>query len=134
MKFTVKVVPHSSQRYNTVGDWQFSENGTLHIKISDFGDWRMVWAVAIHELVETYLCQRAGVTEAMVDEFDFAYDARRSSGDSSEPGDDPQAPYFKQHQFATKVEKLVCAVFLVNWKKYLARTEELMRSYPLTTA
>lgn len=129
MKFTVKVVPHSMQRYNTVGDWQFSTDGTLHIRVSDYGDWRMVWAVAVHELVETYLCQRAGITEAMVDEFDLAYDENRTPDDTSEPGDNPNAPYYKQHQIATKVEKLVCAVLLVSWKAYLTRTDELMMSY-----
>lgn len=93
----------------------------------------MVWAVAVHELVETYLCQRAGITESMVDEFDIAYDQNRLPGDVTEPGDDPKAPYYKQHKFATKVENLLCFLLFVDPKAYLARTEELMASYPASS-
>lgn len=129
MKFTVEVVPHATQRYNTVGDWQFDEVGALHIKVSDLGDWRMEFAIALHELVETYLCKEAGVTDTMVDEFDLAFDKARTPGDTSEPGEDPRAPYFKQHKVATRVEKFICLILRVNWEKYEQRISDTMLTY-----
>jgi hypothetical protein len=129
MKFTVEVIPHVCQRYNTVGDWQFREDETLVIRVSDLGDWRMELAIAIHELIETYLCKEAGVTEEMVDDFDLAWVDSRKPGDTSEPGDDPRAPYHKQHVAATRVERLVCLVLGVSWRKYIRRTQEAMLHY-----
>lgn len=35
-----------------------------------------------------------------------------------EPGDDPAAPYFEGHQFATKIEKLTARELGVDWKVY----------------
>lgn len=35
-----------------------------------------------------------------------------------EPGDDPTAPYFEGHQFATKIEKQVARELGVDWKAY----------------
>lgn len=37
-----------------------------------------------------------------------------------EPGDDPEAPYFEGHQFATKIEKQIARELGVEWKVYEA--------------
>jgi DNA polymerase elongation subunit (family B) len=50
--------------------------------------------------------------------FDKAYEARRKRDDDSEPGDDPKAPYYRQHQIATAVERLLAVELGVDWGAY----------------
>lgn len=53
-----------------------------------------------------------------VDRFDRAYEAKRKPGDDSEPGDDPRAPYHKQHVLAEKIERLLAAELGVDRSVY----------------
>jgi hypothetical protein len=39
--------------------------------------------------------------------FDKAYEAKRKPDDDSEPDDDLKAPYYRQHQTATGIERLL---------------------------
>src|SRR6267378_1867736 len=80
MKISVSSIPHSEQRYPTVGDYFYSE-GALQIRVSDLGDSRMEACVAVHEIIEALLCEARGVKEKVVDKFDLAYEARRASGE-----------------------------------------------------
>ena len=57
--------------------------------------------IALHELVEVMLCRQRGITQQAVDDFDMAF-----KGDG-EPGDEPDAPYRREHQFANKIENMV---------------------------
>jgi hypothetical protein len=36
----------------------------------------------------------------------------------TEPGDDPRAPYHKQHVFAENIERLLAAELGVDWSAY----------------
>jgi hypothetical protein len=58
------------------------------------------------------------VSQAAVDRFDQAYEPRRKPGDDSEPGDDPKAPYHREHMFASKVERMLANHLNVNWGAY----------------
>lgn len=126
MKIVIKTVPHASQRYSTVGDWTFDADGNLTIKVSQLSNWRREMLVAVHELVEVLKCKHDGVTQESVDAFDNEYEANRKEGDESEPGDDPAAPYVKQHCLATGIERILAAELGVNWKEY----EEELNSLP----
>jgi hypothetical protein len=112
MNVTITTIPHSQQRYETVGDWQFDEFSNLSIKVSGTSDWRMTMAVGVHELVEALLCKDRGISEAEVDEFDMAY-----KGDG-EPGNDPSCPYYDEHQVATIIERLLIRELGLNWQDY----------------
>lgn len=140
MKILIKAIPHSEQRYPTVGDWyttstrtkDFDQKGsipdprdTLQIRVSIMSDWRYEALVAVHELCEALLCARAGVTPKMVDEFDLSFEANRVPGDQSEPGDDPKAPYFAQHQAATAIEKQFANYLGVDWAAYEKEVDSL---------
>ena len=81
-------------------------------------DWRYELLVALHELVEVNLCKHRGVTEADVDAFDKSFEKNRKPGNEDEPGDDPKAPYRKEHFFATNIEALMSAELKVDWAKY----------------
>lgn len=74
--------------------------------------------IAVHELVEVLLCKHDGVTQKSVDKFDMAYEKKRKPNDDSEPGDNPKAPYVKQHCIATGVERILAAGLGVSWKEY----------------
>jgi hypothetical protein len=117
MKIIIETIPHNKQRYPTVGDW-FLEGEVLHIKVSKLSNWRREALVAVHELVETILCSHDGVTQEEVDKFDKAFEAARTPGNVEEPGDDPSAPYRKQHGIATGIERILAAALDVNWKDY----------------
>ena len=118
MNISIKIVPHEEQKYRTVGNWFFVENGDLQIEVSKLSDWRYEMLVAVHELYETILCEQDGVTQQAVDEFDKAFEANRAPGDESEPGDDPRAPYRRQHFRATNIERQLADALGVNWEEY----------------
>lgn len=118
LKVIIETIPHDKQRYPTVGDWKWDEDGTLHILISELSDWRRVALIAVHELVEVLLCKHAGITQEQVDKFDMDFETNREAGNEDEPGDDPDAPYVAEHCFATGVERLLCAGLGVDWKEY----------------
>jgi hypothetical protein len=117
MKVTIKVIPHTAQRYETVGDWEVFANN-FEVKVSRMTDWRYEWLVGIHEAIEAALCNHRGITDADVSAFDVEFEAARAEGNTDEPGDHPDAPYRKEHLFATGIEKLLAAELGVNWKIY----------------
>jgi hypothetical protein len=125
MKILIETIPHSEQRYPTVGDWQWEqgtgpagfeglseERAVLHIRVSQMSDWRYEALVGLHEAIEALLCKHAGVSEAIVDAFDMNFKGE------GEPGDDSGAPYYSQHQNATTMETILAGWFGVNWSKY----------------
>jgi len=119
-KITIKTIPDTHQRYNTVGDYYRDENGDQIFLVSDMNNWKYEFLVALHELVESALCHDRGITDQMIDEFDFAFEKCRESGEGeSEPGNQPDAPYFKEHKFATQIEQMMAKELNVEWNQYL---------------
>lgn len=124
MKIIIETIPHENHRYTTVGDWFYDNDGTLHIKVSKLSDERREVLIAVHELVEVVLCKQAGITVEQVDKFDMETFDYKDHPDE-EPGDDPSAPYVKQHCIATGVERILAAELGVNWKEYEDELGEL---------
>lgn len=118
MQIKIETIQHGNQRYPTVGDWYFDEAGNLTIKVSKLSDWRREALIAVHELVEVLMCKHAGISQAVVDTFDMEYEKTRHPDNEEEPGDDPAAPYVKQHCVATGIERILAAELGVNWKDY----------------
>ena len=118
MNIQVRVIPHNQQRYVTVGDWWWDENGDLQIRVSDLGDWRFNALVAHHEQVEALACKRAGIREEDVTAFDKQFENYRKAGNYDEPGDCLRAPYYRQHQIATISERQLALELGVNWREY----------------
>lgn len=115
---SIKVIPESEHRYDTMGDWWVGNDGTWHIRVSQLGDWRKEFAVIVHEMVEMALCTYRGVAEQDVMDFDLNFEANREEGNYEEPGDQKDAPYRKEHQFATKIEKQITKELGVKWGSY----------------
>lgn len=121
MKALIKTIPHSAQPYPTCGDWRQDEDGTFLIAVSDMKNNDYHFLVAVHELVEAYLCRKAGITQQSVDEFDIAYEKQREKSltlDTSEPGDSRLAPYERQHNIASGIERILMAELGVKIKDY----------------
>jgi hypothetical protein len=118
MVIHVDVIPHKNQRYSTCGDWQFLGGG-LHVSVSDTGSLESNFLVAIHELVEAFLCHTANISEASVDEFDMSHP------ELEEPGESPSAPYNRQHAVAEIVERMVAHAAGVNWQEHGSRIDLL---------
>lgn len=119
MRITIEVIPHANQRYETCGDWQF-KGDALEIRVSAMGDARYEFLVGIHEAIEAFLAvtRQGSNVEGRLDLFDMKYEANRSEGDVSEPGDDPACPVYLEHQIATGIERLLAASLNVDWKTY----------------
>lgn len=125
----VKVIPHSEQRYETVGDWWFTglmiagkfiahDLTSLEIRVSAMANPDYEFLVAFHEQAEAMLCLKRGIKEEDVSTFDKLYEKSRPEGDISEPGDNYLAPYRKEHFFATTVERLMAAELNIDWSEY----------------
>jgi hypothetical protein len=124
MKVTIEVIPNDKQRYSTVGDWVWTGDD-LTIYVSDMGNWHYEMLVAVHELVECLICKERGVLQEDVDEFDRHYEDNRIPGDLSEPGGKPYAPYYKEHQFATCLERFLAVELGIDWNTYNTVVESL---------
>jgi hypothetical protein len=98
---------------------------TLNIRVSQMSELRYEWLIAVHELVEALLCEKAGITPADVDEFDFAWQRIQAPGEVTEPGNDPIAPYHRQHRFASIVEELMAMELGVDWSSYSSEVNSL---------
>ena len=98
----ISAVPQERQRYDTLGDWFAISNGDLHIRATgkSMAD-PETFLIALHELVEWFLCQHRGISQEAVDRFDMAFQGE------GEPGDDLEAPYRREHRQAMIVEHLV---------------------------
>lgn len=118
MRILIETIPHDQQAYTTCGDWRQDADGTIRIRVSELGNWRREALVAVHELVEVLICKHNGVTTEMVDKFDKDFEAHRHPDNVDEPGDDPKAPYMREHCIATGIERILAAELCVSWKEY----------------
>lgn len=125
MNINIEIIPHEQHRYTTVGDWWFDNHGVLQIRVSQLSDWRREALIAVHELVEVLICKHDGVSTETVDKFDKDFEASRKPDNGDEPGDEPNAPYVKQHCIATGIERILAAALDVQWKPYEQELDEL---------
>ncbi len=126
MNISIKVIPESEMRACVNGaDWFWGENGDLQVRVSPLSDWRREILLGIHEAVEAIMCKHNGVSQESVDAFDLEYDKTHTFDLNA--GDDPKAPYVREHCLATAIERIMCAELEVNWESY---DKELAESYP----
>jgi hypothetical protein len=115
----IETIPHEEQRYPTVGDYWLDENGVEQIRVSTMLDWRYEVLVAVHEIVEMALTRQRGIPEEHITEFDTQFEKQKEHGVlSGEAGDNVNAPYRKEHFFATNLERLFAAELDVDWFEY----------------
>ena len=119
LRMHIETIPHETQRYPTVGDYWLDEVGVEQIRVSEMMDWRYEVLVAVHEIVEMALTRHRGIAEQDITEFDIKFEQdkeKRLIG--GEAGDNVNAPYGKEHFFATNLERLLAGELDVNWFEY----------------
>ncbi len=118
----IRTIPHHFQQYETVGNYwrDVSDRGAevLEIRVSRMRDRRYEFLVAIHELIEAFLCDWRGIPFDEITSFDIEYENRRRKGEPVEPGASARAPYRREHEFAERVERLVARELKVDWTKF----------------
>jgi len=128
MKYVVQTIPHSQQRYQTCGDWKTHHHKLSSVRVSRLGNEDWEFLIGIHEQIEAWLCTKRGISMEQVDRFDKRFEAERMRGlhaKDDEPGDDPHAPYHREHKFATMIENLVAEQLGVDWQAYEKAIESL---------
>lgn len=113
-----QTISHDSHRYETVGDYFETHDGQRMVLVSDMANEDYEFLVMIHEMIEQHLCKKRGIPNEAITKFDEDFEAKRPLNNNDEPGDDPGAPYRKEHFFATSVERLIAAELKVDWKEY----------------
>lgn len=125
----IKSIPHREQRYDTLGDWydslRMTEGGRrcLNIRLSDSLPDDDAFLVALHELIEVWICRKRGITQDQVDAWDMQFEKDRAEGKhgpEDEPGEHPGAPYRMEHKFAMVIEELLCAELGIKWDDHEA--------------
>lgn len=126
MNIDWQVIPHSEQRYPTAGDYWW-DGQTLHIRVSKLDNSLHEYLIFIHELIEATLVREDGAPDQST-EFDVPYELARKAGiaapcgcvptEDSEPGDDIDCPYYREHWMATMVEQMLCWYWQLNWNEY----------------
>ena len=143
MKIDYQIIPHSEQRYDTVGDYWIDNDGTWHFRVSQMSDPRYMQLVFHHELIEASLARANDIQIEDIDRFDVEYENARTQQNPNqtagpwkgnapcgcaiedEPGDDPHCPVFAAHQVATHIERIIADELGVDWEKYNAEVESL---------
>lgn len=117
-KLTIVEIPHSRQRYETIGDWIPSMK---RIHVSRMKDRRHWFLTALHEMIEMELCRAHGISDKVVVAWDKKFERDRKKGlhgRFDEPGADPKCPYRAEHEFATAIEMQVARRLKVSWPDY----------------
>jgi hypothetical protein len=118
----IRTIPHHSQQYDTVGNYwrDVDESGAevLEIRVSRMRDRRHEFLVALHELIEAFLCDWRRIPFDLITHFDIEYENKRHKGEPTEPGASVSAPYRREHQFAERVERIVARELEVDWRRY----------------
>jgi hypothetical protein len=117
MRIAIQTIPAIEQRYETLGDYWMDGDGTMQIRVSDMGNEYYEFLCAIHEAIEFMLCRRCGISEPDIMAFDIAHP------ELHEPGEHPDAPYRKEHNFAQHIEYLIARQMNMDWQDYEAAAE-----------
>lgn len=131
MDIHIKTVPHKEQRYNTVGDY-WIEDGVIQIRVSEMGNEDYEFLTLDHEIHEIYLCLKRGIKFEDIDKFDMDFEKDRELGLYSfndEPGDYKEAPYHREHQFASMIEEIVSSELSIDFKDYTDRVIKMTKEY-----
>jgi adenylosuccinate lyase len=118
MRIDACTIPHDAQRYNTVGDY-YASGDKIKLRISELGNEDYEFLVLLHELIEEYLCRKAGISDAQITQWDIEH------SDHPDPGSAEGCPYGSMHEFALEVEMLVAHKLEVDWGKYEQRLLEV---------
>lgn len=114
-------IGHGQVRNEQAGDWKIGDDGHLEVSAVWLKDPRHRFLIQLHEMIEAVLCAHRGITDEQVTAFDELFEKEREEGkheEFDEDGDDPRAPYRKEHFTATNIERQMAAELGVDWQEY----------------
>jgi hypothetical protein len=117
-KIIIETIPHTEQNYETTGDWHITED-TITIRVSEVNNWKGEFLVGLHELIEVALCLDRNISEEAVTTFDISHP------ELEDPGIDPQAPYFKEHAVAVRIEQEIAKELNIDWEEHTERLYQM---------
>jgi len=119
MKIIIETVPFDEQRKfrgkPILGDWFFTGDTDLTIRMVDLGDWRYNLMYARHEMDEAFLCKYNGISTEMVD---AGCEIQNDDADPDSLSGYGDAIYQPQHNDALVAEWILGRNLGVDWKEY----------------
>ena len=123
-KIIIEFIPGEQQRYPTAGDYYDTPEAVIFkITKQDIPEKNLL--ILIHEMVEYALCTRRGISEHDITEFDIEWNKKAEAskdwyadGIADEPGNEPSAPYVKEHRIAENFERLLAEYMGIDWISY----------------
>lgn len=112
MKIIIESIPQGKHRYETLGDYWRAADGAVYIRVTEHPDWRYPFLIALHEMIEEAVTYHRGIAEKDIMAFDVVHP------ELDDPGMHPDAPYRKEHEFATAIEMLAAQQLGVCWAEY----------------
>jgi hypothetical protein len=91
---TLKNIDPVAMRYVKAGDWEWLPNGHLKCSAADYGNEDGAFLVHLHEMVEAWLCNKAGIREDEVSNDVF------------------------ENQTATQIERIACEAAGIDWEEH----------------
>ena len=117
-KIIVEFIEQKDQRYPTVGDY-FDTDDAIHFKITRMSTQMFSVAILLHEIHEYFRLAEDGISVEEIDKFDIDHP------ELEEPGDDPRAPYHKQHLESSVIERASIAMSGRLWSEYEKEIDSL---------
>lgn len=124
----ISTIEHKKMRYDTCGDYFEStclvgnkKKKYNQIFVSKLSSPDLEFLIAVHEMIEQYLCEKRGIKEKDISSFDVEFEEDRKKGKHTpedEPGDDKKAPYRREHFFAINIERQLAHELGVDWTDY----------------
>ena len=128
----IRAIPIEDNRFTTLGDWYENPNGSFEITVTIMDDWRHMFCVLIHEMIEWAVCQRDQVRTADCDAFDAEWERGIEAGIHPievEAGFDRACPYRRGHVWGCRMEHLFCFILGCNWKSYCTACDRMIERY-----
>jgi hypothetical protein len=118
-KIEINFLEPKAMRYITLGDY-YDKDDIYRIDIVKQIDDRYNLLILFHEIVEAILCEYRGIKEKDIMNFDLEWNKRLLKGEilEDEPGNQPGAPYYKEHRTAENFERLLAMELGCDWSKY----------------
>lgn len=123
-EINIKFIDSKEQRYSTCGDyWETPTSYEFRITKQDNPDKNLL--ILVHEMIEYILCTKKGITEQVITDFDLEWNKKADisndwykDGIADEPGNEPTAPYYKEHRTAENFERLLAEYMDIDWFSY----------------
>jgi hypothetical protein len=117
-----------------LGEWPADLRGPRLVDWTDWGTGAPVllsvaltgarhgtFLLLVQALVESYLCGTAGIKSAHVDAFAEDIARAKQAGalpSDADPGNLRQCPYWREHQYATMICRLLAEALGVSWDEF----------------